>query len=110
MPTEEEFIKMDYVQNPKFKLGKVVATPGALDALEEAEQKVSDFLKLHQSGDWGTVPDEDKKLNDEAVANEGDPEKQSRTVSSYKTSKNCPIWVITEWNRSATTLLLPSEY
>jgi hypothetical protein len=57
----------------------------------------------HRSGDWGDVCDEDKKLNDEAVDGEG------RILSAY-TVDGEKVWVITEWDRSVTTVLFPSEY
>ncbi len=98
------------INQPKLKLGKIVATQGALDALEKAHQRPESFLKRHLFGDWGDVCKEDAALNDDAVAHEGDPEQQQRVLSSYKTSRNQTIWIITEWDRSVTTLLLPSEY
>lgn len=94
----------------KFKLGKTVATQGAIEALTKANQRPESFLMRHLYGDWGNVCKEDAQANDNAVAFEGDPDKQQRVLSSYKTSKGDVIWVITEWDRSVTTLLLPSEY
>jgi hypothetical protein len=95
----------------KFKLGQIVATQGALAALKESNQSALPFLLQHQTGDWGSeVCDEDKRLNDEAVAHEGDPDQQQRVLSCYRTSKNERIWIITEHDRSVTTILLPSEY
>ena len=67
-------------------------------------------MKKHQFGDWGDICKEDAALNDEAIANEGDIDKQMRVMSVYKTSRNETIWLITEWTREVTTLLLPSEY
>ena len=87
-----------------FPLGRVVATPGALEALEEAEQQPVEFLSRHARCDWGDVDDEDAKLNDEALV-EGE-----RILSAYMTRKGAKIWIITEADRSATTILLPSEY
>jgi len=101
---------MNSVNKPKFRLGQTVATPGALAALKESNQSASPFLLKHQSGDWGEVCDEDKKLNDEAVAHEGNPDQQQRVLSCYRTAKNERIWIITEWDRSVTTILLPEEY
>ena len=89
---------------PKFQLGTIVATPSALQAIENSGQSPSDFLSRHVRGDWGQVCDEDKQLNDQAVI-DGD-----RLLSAYRTLKNTRIWVISEADRSATTLLLPSEY
>lgn len=95
----------------KFKLGQVVATPGALAALKESDQSALPFLLKHQTGDWGSeVCDDDKKLNDEAVAHEGNLDQQQRVLSAYRTSKNEKLWIITEYDRSVTTILLPSEY
>lgn len=94
----------------RFHLGQVVATPGALEAFAATGEQPSTFLNRHQQGDWGDLDDEDKKLNDEAVAHEGEPDKQARVLSSYRLKNNVKIWVISEWDRSVTTVLLPSEY
>ena len=87
-----------------FSLGQVVATPGALAALQDAGQHPFVFLSRHVSGDWGNLVAEDKEENQRAL------EHGNRIFSSYLTAKNTKIWVITEWDRSVTTLLLPSEY
>ena len=92
------------MSKPLFSLGQVVATPGALEALLEAEQEPVEFISRHVRGDWGNLVEEDKRENELAV------EKGLRVFSSYETSKGQKIWVITEWDRSVTTLLLPSEY
>ena len=89
---------------PLFSLGRVVATPGALRALEEAGQETVDFLDRHACGNWGVVPEEDWALNDEALRH------RSRLLSSYRLASGDKLWIITEADRSATTLLLPSEY
>lgn len=88
----------------KFLLGQTVATPGAIDALTEAGQGPMEFLERHQSGDWGDVCKEDREENDRSVT-EG-----FRILSSYRTSNGVKLWVITEADRSVTTILLPSEY
>jgi lipocalin len=93
----------------KFPLGQIVATPGALEALEQSGQTPDFFLAKHASGDWGEVCNGDKKLNDEALVD------GSRLLSAYRTLKNERIWVITEaadedGHRVATTCLLPEEY
>ncbi len=87
-----------------FPLGQTYATPGAIEALSEAGQGAGDLLNLHQSGDWGDLSEEDKRENDFSV------ERRLRIFSAYHTSKDVKIWVITEADRSATTILLPSEY
>ena len=101
---------MNFVKNSKFNLGKIVITPGAISALAKSNQDPKTFLERHQSGDWGDLCEEDKQSNDEALANEGQPEKQQRVMSSYKTGAGEVIWIISEHNRSSTTLLLPDEY
>lgn len=88
----------------RFSLGRVVATPGALKALEEANQNPLEFLERHQAGDWGELCDEDKDENEFSVRND------FRILSAYRTRNNVKIWVITEADRSVTTLLLPHEY
>ena len=89
---------------PLFSLGQVVATPGALDALEEAGQSPIEFLRRHQTGDWSEMVEEDQEENRRSV------EKGLRVFSSYKLKSGKKLWVITEWNRSVTMLLLPEEY
>jgi hypothetical protein len=96
--------------NAKFSLGKIVATPGALEALEEANQDPLHFLLLHASGTWGDLDAEDRAANDRAIAHEGNPDLQQRVLSAYVTSTGTRIWIITEHDRSVTTLLLPDEY
>ena len=88
----------------KFTLGQLVATPGALEALQDSGQSPSDFLSRHVRGDWGEVCPEDKMLNDQALI-EG-----SRILSAYRTIKGARLWIITEADRSSTCVLLPSEY
>lgn len=93
----------------KFPLGRLLATPGALAVLEEAGQTPFDFISRHARGDWGDVCADDKQANEDALVD------GSRLLSSYKTSTNVKLWVITEatdddGNRAATTILLPEEY
>ena len=101
---------MNFTSNPKFRLGRIVITPGAIAALAKSNQDPKIFISKHQSGNYGCLCEEDKKANDEAIANEGNPSKQQRVMSSYKTSKGEVLWVITEHDRSVSTLLLPEEY
>ena len=95
---------------PRFQLGQIVATPGALSAIADAGQQPAEFLTRHVMGDWGELDDEDRQSNDAAVAHEGDVDQQDRVLSSYRTNKGVKIWIITEATREATTLLLPEEY
>ena len=89
---------------PLFALGRILATPGALAALERFEVSGLALLSRHQRGDWGDVPPEDRKENDSSVKN------GFRILSSYGIGEGTRIWIITEADRSVTTLLLPEEY
>lgn len=94
-----------------FPLGRLLATPAALAALAAAGQAASEFLDRHRRGDWGEVDAEDKRLNDQAVAHEqDDPARRGRVLSAYRTRLGVKLWVITEHDRSATTVLLPEDY
>lgn len=90
----------------KFPLGKVVATPGALDAIACSCQMPQQFIDLHAAGNWGDINDDehDRKANEDGLINEG------RLMSAYTTANGTKIWVITEWDRSVTTILLPTDY
>jgi hypothetical protein len=88
----------------RFTLGRIVATPGALRALSEAQQSPAEFLDRHSAGDWGDLEDEDKQENEFSV------ERGLRILSAYTTRSGDKIWIITEADRSATTLLCPHEY
>lgn len=92
------------IAQPKFSSGQIVSTPGALAAMEEHQCSPLSLLARHISGDWGSVPVEDASLNDQALQSDG------RLLSSYPIGGNTRIWVITEWDRSVTTFLLPDEY
>jgi hypothetical protein len=97
---------------PRFKVGRILATPGALAALEKAGQGVWDVLARHVRADWGTVDAEDAE---DAEANNQALKDGSRLLSAYVLKTGEKLWVITEaeddhGNRAATTLCLPSEY
>ncbi|MDP2160430.1 MAG: hypothetical protein Q8K02_08115 [Flavobacterium sp.] len=89
----------------KFKPGQIVATPGAINAMNANNVNAETLLARHLSGDWGDLCKEDKELNDEALQTGED-----RFFSSYNITPDIKIWIITEWNRSVTTFLLPEEY
>jgi hypothetical protein len=95
---------MTISMRPKFELGQIVATPAALQALNDAGQEPDFFLGQHVVGNWGTVGQEDWQLNDEAL------KLGERLLSAYTTLKGVRIWVITEADRTSTCLLLPEEY
>ncbi|WP_394794902.1 type I restriction endonuclease subunit M [Armatimonas sp.] len=101
---------------PLFTLGQVVATPGAIEALEEHSGGRWQFaalgiLKRHVRGDWGDLCQDDHQANEDALAHD------TRLLSAYRLpcqdkpeEPGTKLWVITERDRSATTILLPSEY
>lgn len=89
---------------PRFALGTVVATPGAYHAIINANDSFSPYLERHMSGDWGDLNDYDKGQNELSV------EHGLRVLSSYVLEDGVKIWVITEADRSVTTMLLPEEY
>jgi len=91
-------------KNPLFNLGRTVATPGAIEALQQAGVSAASLLGRHHCGDWGDLEDEDIARNNSALR------LGSRLVSSYQITETIKIWVITEADRSATTLLLPQDY
>lgn len=87
-----------------FPLGRIVATPGALSVLERANQSAALFLARHAGGDWGELDRADIAENEYSLAH------GFRLLSSYTTTAGQKLWIITEADRSATTLLLPDEY
>ena len=100
---------MIQISKPDFSIGKLLATPAALEALEEADVDIIDLIERHIAKDWGDLSDDDKRLNDGAL-HDG-----SRILSAYILPTDVKIWIITEaaddnGQREATTALLPSEY
>jgi hypothetical protein len=94
---------------PKFSLGRILATPGALTALEESGESPGVLLNRHSQNDWGDLCDEDKALNDAALVD------GSRLLSAYTTLKGVKLWIITEavcenGTRASSCLLLPEDY
>ena len=88
----------------KFALGQIVATPGALDALRETGEDPWKFLARHATGDWGKLDEHDRAENEQSLVH------GFRLLSAYQLEDETTIWIITEADRSATTILLPSEY
>lgn len=88
----------------RFNLGTVVATPRAAEAICTAKQTPYEFLARHVRGDWGEIPPEDWEENEFSIC------RDLRILSAYRTRCGARIWVITEADRSVTTLLLPEEY
>lgn len=93
-----------------FYLGQLVATAGVAEAMRENldfDAFVQASLRRYLECDWGELPESDKKQNDSAVKNGND-----RILAAYKKQggKAWKIWIITEWDHSATTILFPDEY
>ena len=92
------------VKFARFSLGQTFITPGAQEALQIAGQTELEFLRRHTSGDWGELSEDDIQENELSLR------KGFRLLSAYLTAKGQKLWIITEADRSATTLLLPDEY
>lgn len=88
----------------RFPLGQLLTTPAALSALQAAGLTPLPLLARHAAGDWGDLDPEDKQLNERALRDGG------RLFSAYRFGAGPKVWVITEADRAATTVLLPEEY
>jgi hypothetical protein len=89
------------LMQPRFPIGKVYATPGAL----ELNVDLTKYIHRHHCGDWGDeLCAEDKQANEDALVH------SSRLLSCYCTPGGDRLYIITEWDRSMTTILLPEEY
>lgn len=91
------------IYTPLFSLGRTLATPFARDELHRLNYSPLDLLRRHMSGDWSEMDEEDQQSNRDAITD------GSRVFSAY-TIQDTKFWVITEADRSSTTILLPSEY
>ncbi|MES2462776.1 MAG: hypothetical protein V4671_19515 [Armatimonadota bacterium] len=95
---------------PRFDLGRTVATPGAyylffdMYGEEQAELKMCDLMRRHHTGDWGEMDPDDLQANEQALID------GTRVFSAYNLPKGERVWIITEADRSSTTVLLPEEY
>jgi hypothetical protein len=87
-----------------FELGIIVATPGALDAIYEAGQDASEFITRHIRLEQGELSEDDHNENLYSV------DKHLRLMTAFKTKLDVKVWIVTEADRSVTTILLPSEY
>ena len=95
-------ISVFVITAPKFPLGQLVATPNALASILDEEIQIA--FGRHASGDWGNLDLEDLKANDRALQQGG------RLFSQYLSTQKIKFWIITESDRSATTVLLPEDY
>jgi hypothetical protein len=91
-------------EHPLFTLGKLVATPGAIGLLKQHGLSPFEYGTRHWQGDWGDLETEDVEANQAALKH------GTRLFSSYRIGDGDTLWIITEADRSSTTLLLPSEY
>lgn len=91
----------------RFSLGRLAATPGALALLEQHHVSIFTLLERHACGDWGDVCADDAHANEQALIHGG------RVLSCYTLAAGVAdsrVWIISEWDRSVTTVLMPSEY
>jgi len=86
----------------KFELGQLVITAAALDSIPIEE--VTESVRRHSQGDWGELDDHDKEVNETALIED------TRLFSAYRTTNGIRFYVITEYDRSVTTVLLPEDY
>lgn len=93
---------VDFESGPKFSLGRVVITQTAASALPPED--VAAAVRRHQRGDWGDLDSHDTRENELSL------EQGARLLSVYHASNGTKFYIITEWDRSATTVLLPEDY
>jgi hypothetical protein len=93
------------VSQSRFPTGHLVMTAGVDELVRQGLLNPSPYLRRHISGDWGDLDDCDWRQNDAALLSGED-----RLFSSYQLAPDLRLWIVTEWDRSVTTLLLPSEY
>ncbi|VFR42584.1 FIG146805: Plasmid related protein [plant metagenome] len=103
MATQALFLSL--VPSVRFSPGATVMTTGVADLVQQGRLNPSPYLRRHLGGDWGDLDESDRRQNDAALASGED-----RLFSSYQVDPDLKLWIITEWDRSVTTLLLPSEY
>ncbi|MPV71434.1 hypothetical protein [Burkholderia sp. BE17] len=89
---------------PRFKLGRIFATPAALEVIADAGTSIIDLLIRHVRGDWGDLSDSDRQQNELSI------DAGLRLLSSYVLPGGHTVWLITEADRSASTFLLPGDY
>jgi hypothetical protein len=99
---EHDSLHIVSINQAKFDLGRLVATPNALSALSHDD--ILAGISRHIQGDWGSLDADDKKANDDAL------EHGTRLLSSYTSVAGVKFWIITEADRSSTTVLLPEDY
>ena len=95
-------MKADTIPVAVFRLGRILTTPNALHSLTQDDILLG--IQRHQAGDWGDLTDDNRAANDRALAQGG------RIVSAYQATNGTRFWLITEADRSTTTILLPEDY
>jgi hypothetical protein len=93
------------LSQPRFRAGQLVMTAGVNDLVQRGALNPVPYLRRHLDGDWGDLCDDDRHQNDAALKSGED-----RLFSSYRVTNDLKLWIITERDRSVTTLLLPEEY
>jgi hypothetical protein len=89
----------------RFELGVATTTPGALELLAATGTAPTELLRRHHDGDWGELDGHDRRENERSLRNGW------RVLSSYPVGEGGrKVWIITEADRSSTTILLPEEY
>ncbi len=96
---------LNLASQARFPPGQVVMTTGVDELVRQGRLNPTPYLRRHLHGDWGDLSGDDWRMNDAALASGED-----RLFSSYQVMPDLKLWIITEWDRSVTTLLLPSEY
>ena len=96
---------LNLASQARFSPGQVVMTAGVDELVRQGRLNPTPYLSRHLHGDWGDLSDDDRRLNDAALQSGED-----RLFSSYQVTRDLKLWIITEWDRSVTTLLLPGEY
>lgn len=110
IPDVRTVIVGSQVRNSRFHLGKIVATPGIIEAFTKTGENMASYLVRHASGDWGELSEHDQNANEMALKTGG------TLMSAYFLKDGTKIWIITDpeidsqHRRYATTFLLPEEY
>jgi hypothetical protein len=95
-------MKADTIPVAVFRLGRIIATPNARQSITQDDILLG--IQRHQAGDWGNLTDDNRAANDRALAQGG------RILSAYQATNGTKYWLITEADRSRTTILLPEDY
>ncbi|MGR0116431.1 hypothetical protein [Ralstonia pseudosolanacearum] len=102
---DDDILFTALIPNARFSPGRVVVSTGINALIQKGRLNPGPYLARHLCGDWGDLDDGDRQLNEAALRSGTD-----RLVSSYDIAPDLTLWIITESDRSVTTLLMPSEY